>query len=179
MTAEELLYVSDPGHRYELVNGRLVVREPPGYRQGWVMTAVAAPLATFVRQHGLGVVLTGDAGFVLRRRPDTVRAPDVSFISRARLPDPETVSYAELAPDLAVEILSPSNTIANNEERFGDLLAAGTRLLWILDPDTEGAEVRGPQGRRTPIAPGGQLDGEDVVPGFRGALAQIFRAPTR
>lgn len=177
LTAEDLLCVSDPAHRFELVDGRLLVREPAGFRHGRVVATLATILGTHVREHRLGVVLTGDAGFILRRGPDTVRAPDVSFVSRARIPDPEPVSFAELAPDLAVEIVSPSNSPDQIAGRVRDLLAAGTRLIWILDPETQGATIHRPHREPEHLASGGEIDGEDVLPGFRCSLEEIFRDP--
>jgi Uma2 family endonuclease len=174
LTAEELLHISDPAHRFELVRGRLVVREPAGFTHGRVGMAVAVELGQYVKRHRLGVVLAADTGYVLQRGPDTVRAPDVSFVSRGRIPDPEPSSYAELAPDLAVEVLSPSNTQSEIAERIEDLFAAGTRLVWVLDPKTGVTRVHRADGTTDTLAADGVLDGEDVVPGFRCSLREIF-----
>lgn len=177
LTAEDLEKIQDDAHRYELVEGRLLVREPAGYTHGRVSVALIARLYHHVSTHNLGVVLATDTGYILRRRPDTVRAPDASFVSRKRIPHPEPRSYAELAPDLAVEILSPSNRPAEIEARVRDLFRAGTRLVWILDPDTETASVRRPGREPLELSSEDGLDGEDVIPGFRCALREIFCDP--
>lgn len=178
LTAEDLEKIDDDAHRYELVEGRLLVREPAGYAHGRVSTGLIARLYQHVSAHNLGVVLATDTGFILRRGPDTVRAPDVSFVSRERIPRPEPRSFAELAPDLAVEILSPSNRPAQIEARVRDLFRAGTRLVWILKPDTETASVRRPGRGPIELSPDDGLDGEDVIPGFRCPLREIFRDQT-
>ncbi len=177
LTAEDLAYVSDAVHRFELVNGRLLVREPAGFRHGRVATTLAIVLGTHVREHRLGVVLTADTGFVLRRGPDTVRAPDVCFVSRDRIPDPEPVSFAELAPDLAVEVVSPSNTHAEIAGRVRDLLAAGTRLVWVFDPELRTATIHRPGREPEHLTPHGEINGEGVVPGFRCSLEVLFEEP--
>jgi Uma2 family endonuclease len=120
------------------------------------------------------VVLGNDAGFILARSPDTVRGPDVSFVSRVRYDTANEVGAFPGAPDLAVEVWSPSNTPAAIHAKVGDYLAAGTRCVWVLDPDTGTVAVY-----RSLLCPrtfGGSdfLDGEDVVPGFRVGVAEIF-----
>jgi Uma2 family endonuclease len=131
-----------------------------------------------VDQNALGVVLATDAGYILRRAPDTVRAPDASFISRHRIPHPRPRSFAEMAPDLAVEILSPSNRPAEVEARVRDLFRAGTRLVWILDPERESGSVLRPGAEPRGLSADDFLDGEDVIPGFRCALREILGAPS-
>ncbi|MFQ5845492.1 MAG: Uma2 family endonuclease, partial [Planctomycetota bacterium] len=113
------------------------------------------------------------------RRPDTVRAPDISFVRRERIPDPEPVSFAEFPPDLAAEIVSLSNSAREIGARVRDLLEAGTRLAWVLDPETQTATIHRP-GREAEHLPAEEyLDGEDVLPGFRCPLAEVFRGPLR
>lgn len=134
MTAEELYRLSLPDKRTELVAGRLIVREPAGFRHGRVTAQLAARLSRYVAERDLGVVLNGDPGFILRREPDTVRAPDIAFISRERLPDPEPVAYAEFAPDLAVEVLSLGDRPGETLAKVADWLNAGSRMVWVVDP---------------------------------------------
>lgn len=178
LTAEDLEKIHDKDHRYELVDGRLLVREPAGYTHGSVAARLIARLVTYVDQNALGVVLATDAGYILRRGPDTVRAPDTSFIARDRIPHPRPRSFAEMAPDLAVEILSPSNRRGQIAARERDLFQAGTRLIWVLDPATETGSVRRPGAEPRELNADDFLDGEDVVPGFRCALSEIFSAPS-
>ena len=130
-----------------------------------------------VRQRKLGVVLVGDAGFGLARDPDTLRGPDVAFVSRDRVPsEDEQVRVFEGPPDLAVEVLSPSNTPESVRAKVADYLAAGTRLVWLVDADPERETVtiyRSLLAPRT-LSRDDDLDGADVLPGFRVALAKLF-----
>ncbi|MBI4513953.1 MAG: Uma2 family endonuclease [Gemmatimonadetes bacterium] len=179
LTAEDLERMSFPDKRVELVEGGLLVREPAGFRHGVVAANLLRLVAAHVEAHGLGVVLAAETGYVLRRRPDTVRDPDVSFVRSERIPDPPPVSFAEFAPDLAAEIVSPSNTRADIEARVRDLLAAGTRLMWVFDPDPETVTIYRP-GRAPEVRTAEEfLDGEDVIPGFRCRIAEVFRRPSR
>lgn len=110
LTADDLLHLhlGLPGKRTELVRGRLVVSEPPGYWHGRVTAELFMAVGFFAKDHNAGHVLASETGFKLRHDPDTVRAAHVSFVGRDRLPDPPLLGYAEMAPDLAVEVLSPS-----------------------------------------------------------------------
>ncbi len=127
MTAEQLLEVGIPGKQVELVRGRLVVKELPGYRHGDITARLAFDLMQYVGAQDLGQVLVGDPGFTLARNPDTVRGPDIAFVQRARVPDPLPAAFAEFAPDLAVEVLSPHDRPGETLAKIGDWLDAGTR----------------------------------------------------
>src|SRR5256886_15670312 len=132
MTAAELLQI--PDKHAELVRGALVVREPPGLRHGRIAMEIAEALAANVRAQQLGRVYV-ESGFKLASNPDTVRGPDVAFISQSRLPEPEPVGYPALAPDLVVEILSPGDRPGQVLGKVADWLSAGTRLVWAIDPE--------------------------------------------
>ena len=106
LTAEELLDLNLPNKQTELVRGKLVVREPPGYGHGVIALKLARLIANYVRDHGLGVVVAAETGFKLFSKPDTVRAADAAYISRERAPDPPPPGYLTLAPDLVVEVVS-------------------------------------------------------------------------
>ena len=174
VTAEHLLDVSIPGKRVELVRGALVVREPAGLRQGRVVATLARRLMDYVEANGLGQVYAGDTGFTLARSPDTVRAPDIAFIRRDRVPDPEPVGYPDLAPDLAVEVLSPSNRPGEMLAKVADWLSGGTSLVWVIDPERRQARVYRRDGTEAVVLGGEALSGEDVLPGFRCALDAIL-----
>lgn len=167
MTAEDLFRSSFPDKRVELVRGQLIVREPPGYRHGMVTARLTTALMNHVVPRDLGEVVSGDAGFTLSRGPDTVRGPDVAFIERTRVPRPAPAAYAELAPDLAVEILSPSDRSGETLAKVADWLNAGTRLVWVIDPSRRQARVYRQDGNLSTVEGEGTLDGEDVLPGFR------------
>jgi len=174
LTAEELLHLSIPNKRVELVRGVLVVREPPGGRHGRIAMNLAFELLNHVRAHDLGVVYAAETGFALARAPDTVRAPDVAFIRRDRLPTPEPTGFPDLAPDLVVEILSPGDRAGEVLAKVADWLSAGTRLVWVIDPDRRLARVYRQDGTEQMVAENQALEGEDVVPGFSCRVSMIF-----
>ena len=173
LTADELLRMSFPGKRVELVRGTLVVSEPPGFLHGECMVRLARILGDYVASHDLGRVVAGDSGFKLASDPDTVRGPDVAFVQKGRIPDPPPVGYAELAPDLAVEVLSPRDRPGETLAKVGDWLNAGTRLVWVVNPERRTARVYRADGSETLVETGAVLDGEDVVPGFACPLSSI------
>ena len=173
VTADELFRYPDSTH-YELVRGVPLVSEPPGGVHGRIAGRLVARLGNYVQLHGLGTVLV-EAGYVLQLAPDTVRGPDVSFVSLARLP-PERIpeQFIPGPPDLAVEILSPSSRWSDVEEKIADYFTGGARLVWIVDPEKQRVIVRYPDRAASVIAVGESLDGEDVVPGFTLGLAELF-----
>jgi Uma2 family endonuclease len=174
LTAEELLHLNLPNKRAELVRGVLIVREPAGYVHGDVAMRLGARIHAFVESHGLGRVFAAETGFTLQREPDTVRAPDVAFISRARLPEPPPRGFAEMAPDLAIEVLSPDDRPAEVLEKVADWLKAGARLVWVVDPARRSARVYRADGGESVLGAAEALDGEDVLPAFVCPLGEIF-----
>jgi len=173
MTADELLRTHVPNKRTELLRGVLVVREPAGSRHGLVTMNLGAELAVYAKQTGAGGVYAAESGFKLASDPDTVRAPDIAFVTRDRLPPANTTGYPALAPDLAVEVLSPGDRPGEVLAKVADWLSAGTRLVWVLDPEHRLARVYRHDGSETIVTPEGALDGEDVLPGFSCSLASI------
>jgi Uma2 family endonuclease len=174
VTAEELERMGERGHLFELVRGELVPVNPPGGEHGVLAVAVAAELLTFVRERGLGRVYT-ESGFVLSRGPDTVRGPDVSFVSRER----EGTAglrrgFLRAAPDLAVEIWSPDSSMPSLRRKASEYLAAGTRCVWLIDPQRRVMEVHAPGEPVTTLATNEVLDGRDVLPGFGLPLPRLF-----
>ncbi len=168
MTAEELYLLPESAERWELVRGELRRMAPGNPAHGYRANNAAYLLTAYARDHGLGHVYTADTGFILARRPDTVRAPDVAFVRAERIPpegEPET-SFWAIAPDLAVEVVSPSESKKDMEEKVADYLGAGTRLVWALHGRTRTATVYRPGRRPQPLTEDDQLDGEDVLPGF-------------
>ena len=174
VTAEELLTLSIPDKRVELVRGMLVVREPAGYAHGRVAMNLAVRLATYVEGARAGQVFAAETGFTLARGPDTVRAPDIAFVRRDRLPDPATQGFPELAPDLVVEVLSPGDRPGEVLAKVADWLTAGTRLVWTVDPQRRMARIYRHDGSETVVTAEGALDGEDVLPGFTCSLVSIL-----
>src|SRR5881296_2550764 len=174
MTADELLRTHVPHKRTELVRGMLVVREPAGSRHGLVTMNLGAELAVHVKRTAAGGVYAAETGFKLTTNPDTVRAPDIAFVARERLPPPSTTGYPALAPDLAVEVVSPGDRPGEVLAKVADWLSAGTRLVWVLDPERRLARVYRHDGSETIVPAEGALDGEDVLPGFSCSLASIL-----
>ncbi len=164
-----------PGsRRYELVRGVPRVCEPPGGVHGRLAARIAARLGDYVDRHRLGTVLV-ETGYLLRRAPDTVRGPDVSFLSASRLrPDQVPEQFIPGAPDLAVEILSAGSRWPDVEEALADYLANGARMVWVVEPRERRVIVRYPDRPPRMLGADDVLEGEDVVPGFTLALVDLF-----
>jgi Uma2 family endonuclease len=173
MTAEELLRTNAPNKRTELIRGRLIVREPAGWRHGAVTMNLTARLVQHVDLTGAGQLLAAETGFTLFRSPDTVRAPDIAFVRRDRVPA-QTVGFAELAPDLVVEVLSPDDRPGEMLAKVGDWLEAGVRLVWVIDPERRLARIYRQDGTESLLGAAEALNGEDVLPGFACPLPQIL-----
>ena len=175
MSADELLANPVPHARTELVRGRLIVREPAGYEHGLVASRILVAIATFVERHALGHVLAAETGFTLRRAPDTVRAPDVAYVSGARVP-PAAMrrGFPALAPDLAVEVVSPGDRPHETREQVRDWLDAGTHVVWVIDPIRRTARVHRADGSLTLLTEHDSLDGEDVLPGFSVVVRRVL-----
>ena len=174
MTAEELLRLNLPNKRTELVRGVLVVREPAGFAHGRVAMRIALKLGAHVEQTRAGELLAAETGFTLARGPDTVRAPDVAFVSRERVPEPFPRGFPELAPDLAVEVLSPDDRPGEVLAKVADWLNAGCRLVWVVDPARRGARVYRADGTESQLTDTDQFDGEDVLPGLSFRLSDVL-----
>jgi Uma2 family endonuclease len=174
ISADELLRINLPTKRTELIRGRLVVREPAGFQHGEVALRIGAAIAAFVYQRKLGHVLAAETGFKIESDPDTVRAPDVAFVRVGRIPTPPPRNYPALAPDLAVEVLSPGESAAEVDEKTAAWLDAGTLLVWVIDPIRQVALVHRSDKTMTVIPMSGALDGESVLPGFSCHLRDFF-----
>ena len=175
VTAEELFQLPNDGYKYELVEGKLISMAPTGGKHGKVTARLTWLLAEYVEAHDLGVICGAETGFILQRTPDRVRAPDVSFVAKARIPatgEPET--YWPFAPDLAVEVVSPSDRFADIEAKGGEYFQAGTQLVWVIDPGSRSIFVyRSAQGVRT-LGEAEELSGENVLPGFACWVSRCF-----
>lgn len=174
MTAEELERLYIPGKVTELVRGRLIVREPPGTSHGKIAATLCMILGNFVRRENLGAVFAQDTGFKIESDPDTVRAPDVAYLSNARLGAVTRRGYAPVAPDFAAEVLSPDDRASEVLVKVAAWLSASSRLVWVVDPDREEVRVYRPDGSMRIIPGDGSLDGEDVLPGFTYAVQEIL-----
>lgn len=182
MTAEQLLGYEIPGKRVELVRGQLVVREPASFSHGALSLRIGVALTNHLsrerEQQGWtmsrGRLATADPGFTLARRPDTVRAPDVAYVSRERFAGPMPDGFPEFAPDLAVEVRSPSDRTGAVVAKVSDWLSAGTALVWVVDPPREQVVVYRADGTVSVLAMGETLSGEALLPGFAFPLQELF-----
>lgn len=174
MTADELLEQQPLHLRSELVQGRLLVREPGAYQHGKLSVIIAASLYAWVAPRQLGDVVGAETGFTLRRNADTVRAGDAAFISAARSPLRGGAGFAALAPDLVVEVLSSSDRDAKIREKTADWIDAGVRLVWLIDAPQRSALVHRADRSSHRLSAGDQLDGETVLPGFTLPLSELF-----
>lgn len=173
-TAEKFEAKSD-FDRYELVNG-IPVEKAMGAESSSVEINIGAILREFVLLHRLGRVYPGTTGFhCFADRPNTVRRPDAAFVAADRLPGGKSPKgFFQLAPDLAVEVVSPRDRAAKLETKICDYLAAGVKLVWVVYPDSQTVHVRTPDGGGRVIPGTGTVDGGDVLPGFTCAVAKFF-----
>lgn len=176
MTADDLLALPQDGFRYELIEGLLHKMEPAGFFHGATGIYLTGPLSVYVDDHDLGLVVMAETGFKVQIDPDTVLAPDIAFVAKANLPSPlPRHGFFAGAPDLAVEIVSPSETMDDVDEKVGKYLDAGTKLVWIIRPIRRRIEVHRANGESLFLTEKDVLDGEDVVPGFTLPVSRIFR----
>ncbi len=175
VTADELLRMPDDGFRYELVKGELKRMSPTGDEHGEVTMRLASPLYQYVTLKNLGKVYAAETGFKLESDPDTVRAPDIAFVSMERIQAAGRIQgYRGGAPDLAVEVLSPGNTKREMAEKVKDYFAAGARLVWIVNPKLKTVTVyRSLTDIRT-LTEKDTLDGGEVIPGFQYSITELF-----
>jgi Uma2 family endonuclease len=176
-TEEDVVRLDDHEDRIcELVEGTLV-EKTVGTRESAIAMTIGYLLTLFVRPRKLGVVL-GEAG-LLRILPRRVRIPDICFISSDRLPGGNAPHQAiwDLVPDLAVEVLSESNTRREMEIKLREYFTAGTRLVWYVDPETKTVDVHRSVEDVRRVGEADTLDGEPVLPGFSVSVAEIFRIP--
>ena len=177
MTADEFLLYEDSDEltQVELVRGELRVTPIPGGRHGVVCGNVLSRLMPHVAEHGLGRVFADNVGFRLRALPHTVRAPDVSFVRADRLPVRGFGrGLVDVPPDLVVEVLSPSETASRLQEKLDDYRAAGTSLIWVLDPDARTVMVVSGDAPARWLHDDDTLDGGSVVPGFQCRVGDLF-----
>ena len=174
LTVDQFMVYPTPDGKAELVRGELRVTPPPAPRHGIVWSNLNALLHQHVRKAGLGLVL-GGCSFELVELPRTVRAPDVAFVRHERLPPGATAqSHLKIAPDLAAEILSPSETASRLDEKLDDYAASHIPLVWVIDPQRRTVMVIARDAPVRWLRNGDTLDAGGVVPGFACPVSDLF-----
>jgi Uma2 family endonuclease len=173
ITADELLLLPHGyDKRYELVKGELITMSPAGLSHGIIGGRILGSLGSYVEARKLGVVPSSDTGYLLERNPDTVLAPDVSFIAAHRVTNSD--QYFAGAPDLAVEVISPSDSVRDVDAKVAKYLSAGTRLVIVVHPRKRTATVTTPTAV-THLTLDDTLTAADVIPGWSLPMRELFR----
>ncbi|RMF28025.1 MAG: Uma2 family endonuclease [Chloroflexi bacterium] len=177
ITGDDLYAMGEIGP-CELVEGRIVPMAPAGMPHGIYEGNVYFLLRQFVDRHNLGVVAAGEVGIYTKRHPDTVRGADVVFISHERNRRRSPTGFLDIAPDLVVEIMSPHDRWSDVMEKLREYFAIGVRLVWIVDPRSRNVLAYRSLTDVREFTADDDLTGNDVLPGFRVRVAEIFRAPS-
>ena len=172
VTAEELLAMPQDGP-CELIAGEIVMMTPAGYQHGEIAGKINTLLGPHAAKNRLGSVVSGEAGFLIARDPDTVRVPDVAFVRRERQPKSPKAFFPG-APDLAVEVISPTDRVKEVDDKTQAWLDAGTPLVWVVWPDTRSVVVHRPGQPPRILHERDVITGEDVLPGFECTVAEFF-----
>jgi Uma2 family endonuclease len=173
ITGEELFAMGDIGP-CELIDGSVVPMSPTGGEHGSLESNLGSVLRHFVREHSLGWVMTGEVGIYTRRNPDRVRGADVVFLSRERWPDPPPRGFLEVAPDLAVEIISPNDRWQDVRQKLAEYFAIGVRWVWIVEPDNQAVLVFHSITNMQQYGMDDTLVGEGSLEGFTLSVASLF-----
>jgi Uma2 family endonuclease len=176
-TEAELQALPEDGYLHEVVNGELVMSPKNDFYHGDICAELLTALRTHAKANQLGAVWDSSTGFWMLTR--NCRAPEISFVSKERLVrmgfKRSTRKFFPAAPDLAVEVLSPNYTRAEIDERLKEFFAGGTRIAWVINPDSESVEVyQGPDKRKL-LGVGADLEGEHLLPGLRYPIADLLK----
>ncbi len=179
-TADDLMRMPDDGKRYELVQGELIEMPPPNRGHALLSARVFARLVVYAEAHDLGEVTGSDGGFLLQTDPETgletVRVPDVAFTTKARKSTAPDKIYRG-APDLAVEVISPSETFTMIRRKLRDYFANSVKLVWLIYPDARSIEVyRNAEDEPVMLGMKDTLEGGDLLPGFSLKVKEVFAA---
>ena len=176
ITGEQLLEMSSQlmGH-VELIKGKIIQMPPAGYAHGRLTHRLGLLLGKYVEMQHLGEMCGAETGFYTSRNPDTVRAPDAAFISKARIPAETYDGYLETVPDLTIEVVSPRDRPQAILDKVDECFAAGVKCIWVVYPKRRQVYVYTPGQPVEILGEGDTLTGGDVVPGFQCTVAQIFR----
>ena len=175
ITAEELANLPSDGYRYELIEGELRQMPPAGEEHGYIAAEIAAELRNYVKAQGLGRVYAAETGFKLSSSPDTVRAPDVAFVSQARLDAlPPGKGYRADVPDLVVEVISPHDLYTEVSEKVAQWLDSGCRRVIVVNPRTREVLIHTSRVAVKVLTVNDALEGGEVVPGWTLSVRAFF-----
>lgn len=177
LTADDLARLVSQGVRGELIRGVLYETMPTGVNHARIVVKLVLLLGTFIAPRRLGTLMASDLGVVLERGPDTVREPDIAYISAEKMPlGLDVQGYSELVPDLVVEVVSPNDRPSDVDEKARMWRDFGARLVWVVYPDTRSVDIYGEDGTTETLTENDILRGNDVLPGFSCAVSEIFEA---
>lgn len=175
ITAEQLFKLPSDGKRYELVNGELRMMSPAGGRHGRVAMRIGSMLEQHVRSNSLGEVFAAETGFLLSTDPDTVRAPDAAFVSTSAFQRLKEIGgFLPVAPDLAVEVVSPNDSSSEVEEKANSWIGYGVKLVLVVDPENGSIRAYREQGSIRVYFAGDTVDASDVVASWQFAVDEVF-----
>jgi Uma2 family endonuclease len=175
LTAEEFFLLPDPadGSQQELVRGEIITMPPPGGLHGATCTKSVVKLGTFVYSGPGGTLVCNDTGFITERAPDSVRGPDISYWTKERLTE-IPVGYIEIAPDMLIEVLSPSNTRKKILAKLREYFARGVRLVWVIAPEDRTLTIYRTSDEGRLLHESATVTGEDVLPGFSCRVSDLL-----
>ena len=173
ITGSDLLAMGDIGP-CELIDGVIVKMSPAGGLHGFLELRLALLVGGFIKDRAVGFCMVGEVGIYIRHEPDRIRGADLAVWSNAKLPDGPPVGYAEIAPDLVVEILSPTDRWADMRQKIDDYFSIGVDTLWIVDPDEETVYLYHSASHRTVLGVGDTLAGTGPLTGFILPVSELF-----
>lgn len=174
-TASQLAAMKDDGQRYELVEGELRMMSPAGGLHGWIALRLGRLLGAHVDENGLGAVFAAETGFLIASNPDTVRAPDVAFVSSSQLSKLDGIDgYLPISPDLVVEVVSPNDSSTDVEAKAEMWIEAGTRMVLVVDPSNRSIRVYRDKHSIEVLHIGDELDAGDIVNSWALKVADAF-----
>ena len=175
LTADDLMRLYSKGVRGELIRGVLCETMSAGGEHGEIVVNLVTEMRIFVKARRLGRLAASDSGVLLERDPDTVREPDIVFISANKIPPGVRVTgYYEVIPDLVVEVKSPSDSRREVHDKARMWISHGVPLVWALYPDSRSIDVHTPDAPRSILTDADALDGGDILPGFTCGIGDIF-----
>ena len=175
-TDAEFMALPDDGHHYEIISGKLVDMGNSGALHGYICSLLLVALGSYIVPKKLGVILDSSTAFKMKN--GNKRSPDIAFFTKERLQGMKTLpsGYLEGAPDLVVEVLSPGNTVEEIDEKLSEYFENGSRLVWVVSPTQHYILVyRSAKEPDLLLKVKDFLDGEEVIPGFSLAIADLFQ----